>query len=187
VSRSQERFPEVYVSTYADLVRFVVRRGYAIAEAEDLAAEAFTVAWQRLDDLPPGMSEARAWLFGIARRLVLAQHRLDARRDALTVRIASEGSDPYLPAHDDLVAATVDLVDAWHRLTPSQQEALSLVVWEGLTGAQAAAVLGISAVAFRIRLSRARGALRRHLDLPARSSMPTGAPITDLCRNGHTS
>jgi RNA polymerase sigma-70 factor (ECF subfamily) len=56
-------------------------------------------------------------------------------------------------------------------LSAAHQEALSLSVWEGLTGAQAAQVLGISAVAFRIRVSRARRLLKHHLAGAASGSL----------------
>lgn len=57
-----------------------------------------------------------------------------------------------------------DLAAAWQRLQPVHQESISLTAWDGLTGAEAAAVLGISPVAYRIRLTRARKALRALLD-----------------------
>lgn len=129
-----------------------------------MTSEAFAVAWQRLDDLPADPDDARAWMFGIARRLLLAEQRAENRGRALSVRIAGHlavaGQEPD---HDDLVAVSVDLATAWTRLSAIHQEALSLSVWEGLTGAQSARVLGISAVAFRIRLSRARKLLRNNL------------------------
>jgi RNA polymerase sigma-70 factor (ECF subfamily) len=164
VAETRERYEQVYSYTYADLVRFVIRRGHPAEQAEDVVAEAFVVAWQRLGDLPEELAEARAWLFGITRRLLLAKQRTDNRGQALSVRIAGQAAvdGPEL-AHDDLVATSVDLANAWSRLTAMHQEALSLSVWEGLTGAQAARVLGISPVAFRIRLSRARRLLRLHL------------------------
>ncbi|MEV7629911.1 RNA polymerase sigma factor [Actinoplanes sp. NPDC089786] len=170
----RERYVEVYASTYTDLVRFVVRRRPATDQAEDIVAEAFAVAWQRLGDLPGDPGEARAWLFGITRRLLMAQHRADHRGQALSVRIAGQVAvaGPTLE-HDDLVATSVDLSKAWTRLTAMHQEALSLSVWEGLTGSQAAQVLGISAVAYRIRLSRARRLLKHHL------AHPVGEPSAD--------
>lgn len=58
----------------------------------------------------------------------------------------------------------VDLTRAWRLLSAVHQEALALAVFEGLRAPQAAAVLGISPVAFRLRLSRARRVLRLHLD-----------------------
>lgn len=157
VTDMEQRFTRVYEATYADLVRFVVRRA-GIEVAEDIAAEALTVAWRRSSDLPEDHDEARAWLFGIARRLVLAHHRTS--RGALPVLL----DEHAVAGHDDAVAVMTDLVRAWQRLSARHQEALSLTVWEGLTGAQAAEVLGISAVAYRVRLSRARTALRALLD-----------------------
>jgi RNA polymerase sigma-70 factor (ECF subfamily) len=68
----------------------------------------------------------------------------------------------------------VDLANAWNALTAAHQEALSLSVWEGLTGAQAARVLGISPVAFRIRLSRARRLLKRNAGNPAGDRVADG-------------
>ncbi|MFF4779218.1 RNA polymerase sigma factor [Microtetraspora fusca] len=62
----------------------------------------------------------------------------------------------------DLVAWRVDLARAWSRLSAVHQEALALTVWDGLDAPRAAQVLGISPVAYRLRLSRARKALRAH-------------------------
>jgi RNA polymerase sigma-70 factor (ECF subfamily) len=175
--RRRERYEQVYASAYTDLVRFVVRRGYPSEQAEDVVAEAFVVAWQRLADLPGDPGEARAWLFGIIRRLLLAKRRTDTRGQELSVRIAGQAAVAgHTLEHDDLVATSVDLVQAWNSLSAAHQEALSLSVWEGLTGSQAAQVLGISPVAFRIRLSRARRLLRRHLGAsPAAAS--DGGPV----------
>ncbi len=163
-----KRYEEVYEGTYTDLVRFVVRRGYPSDRAEDVVSEAFMVAWKRLKDLPHDLGECRAWLFGITRRLMLAEQRADSRGRQLSIRIAGQLTvDERTLTHDDLIATAVDLTHAWKRLTAVHQEALSLSVWEGLTGAQAAQVLGISPVAFRIRLSRARRLLKHHLKTPS--------------------
>lgn len=52
---------------------------------------------------------------------------------------------------------------AWRQLPTTHQEALALTAWDGLTAPQAAAVLGITPTAYRLRLSRARRALRTGL------------------------
>lgn len=159
VTDLEERFTRVYEAVYADLVRFVVRRAGREA-AEDIAADALAVAWRRSADLPSDTDGARAWIFGIARRLVLAHHRTS--RGALPVMLTEQ----VVAGHEDEVATRTDLVRAWACLSARHQEALSLTVWEGLSGAQAAEVLGISPVAYRVRLSRARTALRALLDHP---------------------
>lgn len=159
----ERRFAEVYSSAYTDLVRFVSRRGRP-EEAEDVVAEVFAVAWRRFDDLPSELDEARAWLFGIAYRTLLASNRAQGRRRALSLRLVDDASTGL---HIGVDAAAsddrLDLLAAWKRLDPVHAEALALCAWDGLTSVQAGRVLDISPVAFRIRLSRARRALRLHL------------------------
>jgi RNA polymerase sigma-70 factor, ECF subfamily len=171
----EARFRAVFEATYPDLVRFAQRRVHP-THAEDIVADAFLVAWRRFDDLPADAGDARAWLFGIAQRTLLNGQRGDRRRQALTIRIAdatvvAQGGEAWRGSDSELVARRLDLAAAWCRLTEVHQEALSLAVWDGLTGPQAAMVLGISPVAFRVRLTRARRALRHHVDLtPAKTS-----------------
>jgi len=155
-------FRALYDETYADLLRFVRRRVHP-SHAEDVVAEAYLVAWRRFEEVPTG-DDARAWLFGVARRSLLNSRRSQDRHQALAVRIAELRSQATGSGDDaDLVSRQIDLASAWPRLSATDQETLALAVWDGLTSAEAAAVLQISAVAFRLRLSRARRALRRHL------------------------
>lgn len=162
--RSREaRFRAVYEATYDDLLRFAQRRVHP-GHAEDVAADVFLVAWRRLDEMPERVEDARPWLFGVARATMLNHRRGDRRRDALAVRLADATPAGGVDAADELVASRLDLAAGWARLSGAEQEAIGLSVFEGLTSAQAGVVLGCSATAYRIRLSRARRSLRRHLD-----------------------
>ncbi len=76
---------------------------------------------------------------------------------------------PADPLDADLVARRLDLAAAWRRLSETDQEVMSLTVFDDLSSLQAGRVLGISAASYRLRLLRARRALRRHLDPPQRS------------------
>ncbi|MFW6034309.1 MAG: RNA polymerase sigma factor [bacterium] len=162
-SDRETRFTSLFEATYADLLRFARRRVDA-AHAEDVVADSFLVAWRRLDDLPSRPDDARAWLFGIARGVILNTHRRAERQHALAVRLAEVPTGATADSDADLVARQLDLSRAWRRLSDVHQEVLALAVLDGLSAPQAAAVLGISPVAFRLRLSRARRALRLHLD-----------------------
>ncbi|MFI0448587.1 RNA polymerase sigma factor [Actinomadura sp. 6N118] len=171
---SEPIFESLYEAAYADLLRFVQRRAHP-DHAEDVVADAFLVAWRRIGELPKHREDARAWLFGIARNVLLNDHRGAERRRTLGVRLR-EVTTPALSSTDqdaDLVVRRVDLARAWSRLSEVYQEALALAVFEELRAPQAAAVLGISPVAFRLRLSRARRALRLHMD---HLSQPSSAP-----------
>ena len=63
-----------------DVLRFAQRRVHP-SHAEDVVAEAFLVAWRRLDDAPPRSADLRAWLFGITRNHLLNARRGQDRRD----------------------------------------------------------------------------------------------------------
>jgi RNA polymerase sigma-70 factor (ECF subfamily) len=171
----EERFRALYADAYADVLRFAQRR-MDRSHAEDVTADAFLVAWRRLDDAPNKPDDARAWLFGIARHCLLNTLRGQGRRDALAVRVA-ETVPPARSADDrnaDPVAQRIDLAAAWRRLSETDQEALSLTVFEDLTSPQAARVLDITPTSYRLRLFRARRALRRQLDL---AEFPSYVPM----------
>lgn len=172
----QAKFRALYAGAHPDVLRFVRRRVHP-DQAEDVTADAFLTAWRRVGDLPDDPDDARAWLFGIARNCLLNARRGEHRRGALAVRLADaapSGSDWYADADPALLAERIDVADAWARLGDREQEVIALTVLDGLTSAQAGAVLGISAVAYRLRLSRARASLRRALgDHAADSDQPT--------------
>lgn len=165
----EARFRSLFDSSYPDLLRFVQRRVHA-SHAEDVVADAFLVVWRRFDGIPPDPDAQRAWLFGVARRTLLNNERGHKRQQALAVRIAETVlTDSIGPAgsvgdESSVVSRRVELAAAWPKLSATDQEALALVAWDGLSAPEAATVLAISAVAFRLRLSRARRALRRQLD-----------------------
>jgi RNA polymerase sigma-70 factor (ECF subfamily) len=172
---SEARFSALYQASYADLVRFAQRR-VEHSHAEDVAAETFLVAWRRLNDVPDDPLDARAWLFGVARHTIMNTRRGADRRRALAVRLATVTSTAT-DGDADLVIQQVDLATAWNLLSEVHQEALALAVLDGLAAPQAAVVLGISPVAFRLRLSRARRALRACLEhLPDSEPAPAGRP-----------
>ena len=150
------RFAEVF--SHLGLVRaYASRRGARDAEA--IAAEVMTIAWRRLADVPE--DDPRPWLIVTARNLVLADHRRRGTQfdglDGVQVAAPEELPAPIL----DLDPA---LETALSHLSPRDREAVLLVAWEDLTPAGAAASLGISGPAFRVRLHRARRRLRAALE-----------------------
>lgn len=108
----------------------------------------------------------------VRRRTKLPPQRspLEERYELLGVRIAGTMTTPE-DQGTEAVSIRLDLIAAWQRLSTTQQEVLSLALWEELPASAAGRVLGISAAAYRIRLHRARNALRGNLD-----TTPTPAP-----------
>ena len=71
------------------------------------------------------------------------------------------------------------VTNALARLRPGDREAITLVAWDGLTPAQAAAALGLPGVAFRVRLHRAKARLHRELQHDPRLH-PAMTPVPGL-------
>ena len=156
---AEARFREVF-SHLGAVTAYARRRGSR--DPDGIAAEAMTIAWRRLDDVPA--DDPLPWLYGTARNLVLAE----ARRSAPTAPAALEAE------HVDQPPVELDptLDRALRELSQLDREALLLVAWEDLTPGQAAKALGISPVAFRVRLLRARRRFRTSLE-EAQASPPS--------------
>lgn len=143
---------EALFRAHAGAVRTYVCRRCGADAADDLVADVFVIAWRRLDDVP---DDPLPWLLGVARKLLANRRRGEARRRALLGRIRSEPLEamPVWEAQSDFGESVLRLLSG---LRERDREALLLVAWEGLSAAQAAKVLGVSANAFAARLSRAR-------------------------------
>jgi RNA polymerase sigma-70 factor, ECF subfamily len=163
----KERFERIYRENFRAVLRFAATR-IDPERAKDVAAETFLVAWRRLDDVP---AEPRAWLLGVARKVIAGHFRNQTRRDSLAARLggaAHEGTP-------DLAAALADrdeALAAFATLGERDREALRLVAWDGLDAAQASEVLGVTRLAFTVRLHRARRRLERAFEPEPHSAAP---------------
>ena len=164
-----EHFRRVYAATFEPLLAYAVRRVEQPADAADVVAETFLVAWRRRREIPAD-GEARLWLYGVARRVLANHHRGDVRRERLGQRLRQRltafAADPAAEVPERLAIRA-----ALGRLNELDREVLLLTVWEGLEPREAAQVLGVSSAAVRTRLSRARARLR---ELVGDDSLPSG-------------
>ena len=154
----ERAFEALYAAHYQAIAGYVLRRVPA-DEADDVIAQVFTVAWRRVDSVPPPPAD-RPWLFGVARNSVADQLRARRRRLHLWARLTQEEA----VAPDSLASAAdpsgEQVRAAMRALRPADREALQLVLWDELSHAEAAAVLGCSPNAFELRYRRARKAVR---------------------------
>jgi RNA polymerase sigma factor (sigma-70 family) len=162
----RERFERLYRENFRAVLRFAAMR-IDPERAKDVAAETFLVAWRRLDDVP---AEPRAWLLGVARKVIAGQFRSQTRRDALALRLEAERGEP-----DDLATTVADrdeVLAAFAALRERDREVLRLVAWDGLDAAEAAEVLGVTRLSFAVRLHRARRRLERALEPESHPAAP---------------
>jgi RNA polymerase sigma factor (sigma-70 family) len=155
----QERFRRLYDAHYAAVSAYARRRSPGDADASDVVAETFTIAWRRIDELPDAEA-ALPWLYGVARRVLANQRRGDRRRADLSWRLGSAPTSQVdvesgILAEDDRRTVLAALA----RLREPDREILRLAVWEELTHRQIALVVGCSEASVAVRLHRARNRL----------------------------
>jgi RNA polymerase sigma factor (sigma-70 family) len=161
-----ERFEGVYLQNVEDVIGYFARRVREPQTVADLTSETFVRAAEGFSGFDPDRGSSRAWVFGIASH-VFASHcdRSATARDAI-VRLG--GRRQLDDEETEELAGRIDaqrdgsaLVANWERLPAPERDAIELVDLAELTPKEAARVLGVSRVAFRQRLSRARSRLRK--------------------------
>lgn len=151
---SVEAFGVIYTRHATAVHRYLSRRA-GVGTAEDLLAEVFTVAVEaRLRVKSHTSGSALPWLYGIARNVLRSHLR---QRSSHTTHSDSFDLDwDAVDARLDASSLRSRLRHALEQLSPGEREVLLLVGWEQLTVSEAAEALGISVVAARSRLHRAR-------------------------------
>jgi RNA polymerase sigma-70 factor (ECF subfamily) len=155
-------FDEIVVRHGPFALRVAARLVCDRSLAEDLVQEAFVRAWAQAGRFDPRRARFTTWLYRIITNLCIDQRRR-IRPQALDGRL-----DPVDPAAGAQERVELDeqeraLMQALEDLPVRQRAAVTLVYDEGLSGAEAASVLGISAKALERLLARARAHLRLKL------------------------
>ena len=153
----EEDFQRLFADYNRHVLAYALRRCGQRADAEDVVAGTFAVAWRRFADAPA--EELRLpWLYAIAARVLANQRRSARRLLALRLRLREL---PAVPQSER--GELADVLAALRALRPEEQEVLRLAAWEGLTNAELAVALDCSESAATIRLHRARKRLEEEL------------------------
>jgi RNA polymerase sigma-70 factor (ECF subfamily) len=144
------RFEAVVADIYDPLQRYLRRRARG-DEVSDVLSDVLLTVWRRLDDVPEAVLP---WSYGVARR-ALANHRRSASRHLrLVERLETER--PAVVADPADILEDPELAAALASLPAADQEVLRLWAWEQLEPREIAQVLGSTANAVSLRLTRAR-------------------------------
>ncbi|MCW3018021.1 MAG: hypothetical protein JWN10_329 [Solirubrobacterales bacterium] len=161
-----DAFESLYRAEVRAVTAFFARRSRDPQAVADLTADTFVAAMTSFASSPPNAGSERPWLFAIARRVYAKHCERRARRDDATRREAARRA-----LDEDELAELAERIDAEHRgrellarlagMAPIERQAVELVDLAGMTPAEAALTLGVSAGALRVRLFRARARLRK--------------------------
>lgn len=145
---------------YASVYRYAYARLRSREEAEDVASQVFLEALKGIHSFHYRGRPLLAWLYRIARNLIV-EHLRRLQRDNRAAALR-QTEIPYAPAADESLE-TADLLDAIGHLTRDQQEVLILRFVVALPAKEVAQLLGKTEMAVFSLQVRAINALRRTL------------------------
>ena len=142
----REAFGALYDRYVAKIYQYIYYKTGSANEAEDLTAQVFLRAWEAISGYEWRDYPFSAWLFRIARNLVVDYHR--ARRDTVTLD-GPEDRAEIRPDDDDAPEKSLQalftsqqLQQAVSQLTEEQQEVIILRFIEGYSTAEIAVLMG---------------------------------------------
>ena len=163
-TKREDALISLYEECYGQVSRYIFVRIGNQHEAEDLASEVFLRALKSLDSYQERGLPMKAWIFRIARNLVVDYLRKMSQKHMVPLDdVILHGSiDPEEMAEQNL--QTDRLSEALEHLSPAQREVIGLRFFAGLSSIESGEVLGKKPGAIREMQSAAIKSLRTILD-----------------------
>lgn len=162
-----QRDPELFARFYDDhaenIYRFVLLKVSSPEVAEDITSETFLKTWQYINDATEEIRDLKAFLYRVARNLVIDYYRQKAKSDLPTDdnildQLPDEQKDSYMQLER---SGDLDhILFCISKLKNEYQEVLLLRYIDELSIAEIAAVLGKKKGAVRVLLHRAMKTLK---------------------------
>jgi RNA polymerase sigma-70 factor, ECF subfamily len=167
VTRAQQgdrdAFGQLYQRYARSISRFLASRVPDRGLTEDLTSETFLRAWRRIDTVHDQGNDLGAWLTTIARNLVVDHVKSSRYRLDTTTAEVPEHPTTAVLGPQQVVIQRDTVEQLWRcvaQLTPDQRECIRLRVFQDLSSAQTAAVMGRTQAAVRALRHRAVAQLR---------------------------
>ena len=157
-------FAEIYDGIGPRVYGFLLRKTRDREIAEDVLQQTMLHIHRGRGSFEPG-AHVLPWAIAIANRLAVNAHRR-RRKEALSTtdkEVDATSLDPDAEAYAVAAETARKIRAELDKLPENQRVAFELIKQEGLPVAQAAAVLGISVSAVKLRAHRAYEALRKML------------------------
>jgi RNA polymerase sigma-70 factor (ECF subfamily) len=170
-------FERLYRANVDAVTAYFARRAAEPQVVADLTADTFVAAITSFESFDPRKGTARAWVFGIARRVYASHCEAHSQQQQRLQRLAGRRDlDPdqveELLNRIDAERACRDMVTGLSALPERDRAVIELVDIAGLRPKEAAAALGLTPGTVRMRLMRTRARLRneaQHKENPAQA------------------
>jgi RNA polymerase sigma factor (sigma-70 family) len=159
-------FERLYRANVEAVMAYFARRSRDPQAVADLTADTFVAVITCFETFDPRKGTARAWMFGIARRVYASHCEAHSQQQHKLQRLAGRRElEPdqvgELLDRIDAERAGRDLVAGLAMLPDRDRAVIELVDIAGLRPKEAAAALGLTPGAVRMRLLRTRARLRK--------------------------
>lgn len=175
---SGEAFGQLYQLYVDRIYTYIYYKTGHIVDAEDLTEQVFIKAWEAIRRFRFEGKPFAAWLFKVARNVVIDHYRTRKSNTDLSevMAVMAQEGDPEDFAQRRATAQA--LMSAIHRLTDEQQQVILLKFIDGMGNSEISAAMGKKEGAIRALQYRALLALQRILQderyglerLPARTT-----------------
>ena len=144
----------------AVLWRYALRLTGDASRAEDVVQETLLRAWQHPEVIGNTERSARAWLFTVARNMIIDERRSPRFRNVVGSLDDSSAPEQASPDEVDAALDRMLIADAMAQLSAEHQAVIERSYYRGWTTAQIAADLQIAEGTVKSRLHYAVRALR---------------------------
>ncbi len=160
---------EIYRENTAAVLNYIAYRSGDRDSAEDLCATTFERAWRRRRSFDPGRGSARAWLIGIARRVVADGRRKGRQELGMSDFEAFADPSAVDPQEEAIALEAVAVVRlAVSSLPEREREVIAMKFGADLTNREIARTTGLSeshvGTIVHRSLARLRAVLKEDLD-----------------------
>lgn len=165
IKGDQQAFGQLYDAYVDSIYRFIYLRVEDQQTAEDISANVFLKAWEKLEDYQMRGVPFRAWLFRIARNAVIDHYRTRKEVAPLeaVVNTYDESAVP-VPEHVATRMEAQKIMSLMEQLTEDQRNVLTLKLVHGLNTQEVAKALGKRQGAVRALQMRGLQALAKLME-----------------------
>jgi len=161
----KKKFSKLYEQNVDKIYRFVFLKVSSQEVAEDLTSEVFTRGWQAYCDKSKNIDNITAFLYQIARNLIVDHYRQKARVQLVSVENAPDLENPG-PDLEERAMLNSDFYRVQNALSGLKDDYREVLVWyylDEMSVPEIAKILGKSQEAVRVQVHRALNALRAEL------------------------
>ncbi len=166
MDKSQERFSRIYDDCVEKIYRFVFLRVNSKELAQDLTSEAFAKCWESFRQNPDGIGNPRAFLYKIAKNLVVDHYREKSKVQTVNADLSEIPlADPKTNLEQQAMLAS-DMETVRRAIAGLNEDYQNAIIWrylEDMPIREVSDLLERSEEATRVLLHRAMKELKTKL------------------------